>query len=275
MGQPARDRDQRPGPPEAFDEFYVREYPRVVGLLQGLLRSRIVAEELAQETFLVAYRDWDRVSSLDNPRAWVRKVALNQRGSFLRAYLRQQARERDSAVQYQDDTIKLADDHAEVWQAVRTLPPSQAQVIALHYYEDYSIVQIAAALPGEPLASPPAGPPRRTRRLALAVNLVLVLALGVVFGVVGARQGRHVGAPVPSPPASSVVVTSIVPRTVPGPVVQIPDACLAATELADEVISRLNRNDRDNRLALALRDYTIASQACRREAAPTTGTAGP
>ena len=29
---------------------------------------------------------------------------------------------------------------------VRTLPPSEAQVIALHYYEDYSIVQIAVAL---------------------------------------------------------------------------------------------------------------------------------
>jgi RNA polymerase sigma factor (sigma-70 family) len=49
-------------------------------------------------------------------------------------------------VQHEDDTIKLADEHAEVWQAVRTLPPSQAQVIALHYYEDYSVAQIAAAL---------------------------------------------------------------------------------------------------------------------------------
>jgi DNA-directed RNA polymerase specialized sigma24 family protein len=64
-----------------------------------------VAEELAQETFLVAYRDRDRVSALDNPRAWVRKIALNQRGSFLRAYLRQQTRERDSAVPYEDDSI--------------------------------------------------------------------------------------------------------------------------------------------------------------------------
>ena len=36
----------------------------------------------------------------------------------------------------------------------------------------------------------------------------------------------------------------------------------------DEVISRLNRNERDNRLAEALRDYTIASQACRRAASP-------
>ena len=43
---------------------------------------------------------------------------------------------------------------------------------------------------------------------------------------------------------------------------------MEAAELADEVISGLNRNNRNNRLALALRDYTIASQACRREASP-------
>jgi RNA polymerase sigma-70 factor, ECF subfamily len=141
------DRDERPGStPEPFEVFYLREYPKVVGLLHGLLGSRLVAEELAQETFLVAYRDWDRISRLDNPRAWVRKVAINQRGSFLRAYLRQQTRERDAVVRHEDDSIKLADDHAEVWQAIRTLPPLQAQVIALHYYEDYSVAQVAAAL---------------------------------------------------------------------------------------------------------------------------------
>jgi RNA polymerase sigma factor (sigma-70 family) len=126
--------------------FYLREYPKVVGLLHGLLGSRLVAEELAQETFLVAYRHWDRISRLDNPRAWVRKVAINQRGSFLRAYLRQQTRERDAVARDEEDSIKLADDHAEVWQAIRTLPPLQAQVIALHYYEDYSVAQVAAAL---------------------------------------------------------------------------------------------------------------------------------
>ena len=150
MGQDKSDRAERPGPAPEFDDFYLREYPAVVGLRQGLLRSRLVAEELAQETFLVAYRDWGRVSGLDNPRAWVRRVALNQRGSFLRAYLRQQAREQRSVVREEDDTIKLADEHGEVWQAIRTLPPSQAQVIALHYYEDYSISQIAAALDRAP-----------------------------------------------------------------------------------------------------------------------------
>jgi RNA polymerase sigma-70 factor, ECF subfamily len=147
MGQAKGDRDEPPGPtPEPFEMFYLREYPKVVGLLHGLLGSRLVAEELAQETFLVAYRDWGRISGLDNPRAWVRKVAINQRGSFLRAYLRQQTRERDAVVRHEDDSIKLADDHEEVWQAIRTLPPLQAQVIALHYYEDYSVAQVAAAL---------------------------------------------------------------------------------------------------------------------------------
>jgi RNA polymerase sigma factor (sigma-70 family) len=147
MGQDAGDRHEPPEPtPEPFDVFYLREFPKVVGLLHGLLGSRLVAEELAQETFLVAYRDWGRISGLDNPRAWVRKVAINQRGSFLRAYLRQQTRERDAVVRHEDDSIKLADDHEEVWQAIRTLPPLQAQVIALHYYEDYSVAQVAAAL---------------------------------------------------------------------------------------------------------------------------------
>jgi hypothetical protein len=48
----------------------------------------------------------------------------------------------------------------------------------------------------------------------------------------------------------------------------VPEPCLDTAELGDEVIARLNRNQRDNRLFLALRDYTIASQACRKEASP-------
>ena len=101
-----------------------------------------------------------------------------------------------------DDTIKLADDHAEGWQSIRTLPPSQAQVIALHCYEDYSIGQIAAALgraPGAPsrpsstraaAGSPSPGPPARRllltpQRLALVVNLLLVVVLVGVAATTG------------------------------------------------------------------------------------------
>ena len=106
---------------------------------------------------------------------------------------------------------------------------------------------------------------RPQRRLALAVNLllVLVLALGVGF-LIGVQRGQ--GAPAPTVQASTAVPSStvIVTRTV----TSVPQQCVETAELADEVIAKLNRNVRDKRLFLALRDYTIASQACRRQASP-------
>jgi hypothetical protein len=109
---------------------------------------------------------------------------------------------------------------------------------------------------------------RSSQRLALAVNLLLVLALGIVIGVAATDRRDVAGtapttaAPVVAPPAPAPAETGFQTRT------SVPEACLEMAELGDEVIARLNRNQRDNRLFLALRDYTIASQACRKEASP-------
>jgi hypothetical protein len=107
---------------------------------------------------------------------------------------------------------------------------------------------------------------RRPQRLALAVNLLLVLALGIVIGIAATHRqdAASTAGTAPIPAASTVVTTRPLLETGP----EVPEACLDAAELADEVIARLNRNQRDNRLSLALRDYTIASQACRRAASP-------
>jgi hypothetical protein len=123
---------------------------------------------------------------------------------------------------------------------------------------------------GQPAPSAPATSllRRPQRRLALAVNLLLVLALGVGF-LVGVQRGKDLGhlTQVPTPSASTAVPSPT--RPVPArTVTSVPEQCIKAAELADEAISRLNRNVRDERLFLALRDYTIASQACRREASP-------
>ena len=117
---------------------------------------------------------------------------------------------------------------------------------------------------------PPATQPRRTpQRLALAVNLLLVLAVGILVGIAATNVQRAdstaatpATSTAPSPTASTIVSSQTTTQ------IQVPDACLDAQELADEVIARLNRNDRDKRLFSALRDYTIASQACRRAASP-------
>jgi hypothetical protein len=104
-----------------------------------------------------------------------------------------------------------------------------------------------------------------------AAALVLLFAAGTAFGYLLPKGDG--GADSPSPPGATTATsqaraTPTRPKTAPRTVVSVPDDCLETAELADEVISRLNRNIRDNRLAEMLRDYTVASQACRREASP-------
>jgi hypothetical protein len=113
--------------------------------------------------------------------------------------------------------------------------------------------------------APSPGPPTRRlaltpQRLALVVNLLLVVVLSVVLVSV-VRDRRE---PVSTAPVATA--TTRPPVTATYTKVTVPEACLDAADLADEIISRLNRNKRDNALAADLTDYSVASQACRREA---------
>lgn len=69
---------------ESFESFYQRERPGMIALAFALSRSRLGAEDLAQEALISAYRRWDQVGRMDKPEAWVRKVLANNAWSFLR-----------------------------------------------------------------------------------------------------------------------------------------------------------------------------------------------
>ena len=131
--------------------------------------------------------------------------------------------------------------------------------------------QAALPAPSATPATPAPGVFQARPRWWWAVLLALLFVAGTAFGLLLPWGG---GGPDAAPPPQATTATtapqaSTTQTTVQGPtVVSVPEECVDAAELADEVISRLNRNVRDNRLALALRDYTIASQACRREASP-------
>ena len=123
------------------------------------------------------------------------------------------------------------------------------------------------ALPAPP--APPAAAPGRPRWIWAGALALLFLA-GTAFGwILPKGDGADSDAPpATQAPATTVKAKASPPPTVLKPAPSVPEECLEAAELADEVISRLTRNQRDNTLALDLRDYTVASQACRREASP-------
>jgi RNA polymerase sigma-70 factor (sigma-E family) len=132
--------------PGRFEYFYLREYPKVVALAYVLSGSRMGAEDLAQEAFLRAYRDWDRVGSYEHQAAWVRRVAANLATSGLRRRL-VEARALTRLAGQREPTVEpLVGENGEFWAAVRALPRRQAQAVALYYFQDLSVEQTAMAL---------------------------------------------------------------------------------------------------------------------------------
>jgi RNA polymerase sigma-70 factor, ECF subfamily len=134
------------GPSETFEEFYEREFPAVVGLAYALSGSRSGAEDLAQEAFLVAHRDWNRVGAYDRPEVWVRRVVANLSVSVFRRRVVEAKTLARMALGYTPALPELSAFDAEFWRAVRSLPRRQAQVITLHYLEDRPVAEVAEIL---------------------------------------------------------------------------------------------------------------------------------
>jgi RNA polymerase sigma-70 factor (ECF subfamily) len=129
----------------SFEGFFRREYRQVLGLAFVLSGSRWVAEELTMEAFEAAMADWPRVSQLDSPGAWVRKVVSNASASRFR---RQAAERRAKARMTGDARLWQLDGLGDpgVWESVRDLPRRQAQVVALFYEDGYQPREIAQVL---------------------------------------------------------------------------------------------------------------------------------
>lgn len=131
---------------EDFEMFFRSEYHAVLGLAVSLNRNRSVAEEIVQDTFLIIFRDWARVSTMHNPSAWVRRIVVNRSISILRrraAEAKVLLRMGSTSGHHEDPGVG---DAMDVWQEVRRLPRRQAQVIALTYVNDLSRAQVAEVL---------------------------------------------------------------------------------------------------------------------------------
>jgi len=133
------------GAPEGFATFYRREYRSIRALCWTLTGDVGTAEDVTQEAFLRAHSRWDDVQGYDEPGAWVRRVAINLATSVLRRRGREVAALLRFRMQ-RGGQWELPAEDLEFWGAVRSLPRGQAAVIALHYYEDLPVSDIARVL---------------------------------------------------------------------------------------------------------------------------------
>ena len=130
----------------SFEDFYRKDYQAVVGLAYALSGSRWLAEDLAQEAFLAAHRNWPRVSAYDQPGAWVRRVVANLSVSAFRRRMVEGKALVRLGVGDRRGLPELLPEDVEFWDAVRSLPRRQSQVVALHYLEDLPVADVATIL---------------------------------------------------------------------------------------------------------------------------------
>ena len=120
-----------------FDDFYLRERPRLTRLAH-LLASAAVAEELAQDALVATHAAWD---TLDNPSAYARRVLTNLARSWQRKQVLRRRHEVDRRLPY-----ALPPEVEDMWRHIRRLTPDQRAVVVLRFYEDLTIDEIAFVL---------------------------------------------------------------------------------------------------------------------------------
>jgi len=127
----------------SFDDFYRAQFPRLVPLARALCGSAI-ADDIAQEAMLAAYRNWRTVGELSAPEAWARRTCANMAVSaFRRRVAEARALVRLGRPVNGPD---LSPDDEAFWSAVRALPKRQAQSAALRYLYGLSVAEIAETL---------------------------------------------------------------------------------------------------------------------------------
>jgi RNA polymerase sigma factor (sigma-70 family) len=130
---------------ESFEDFYRREYSRLLVLARALVGD-LAAEDVAQESMVVAYRDWSRISALSSPAGYVRGICAHKAVSVTRRLLTERRALRRAATRAQAAVQQLPDDTARFWAEVRRLPRRQAQTVALFYALDLPVAEVAATL---------------------------------------------------------------------------------------------------------------------------------
>jgi RNA polymerase sigma-70 factor (sigma-E family) len=119
----------------------------------GLLRTGYLivgdlheAEDLVQETLFTVARRWPKVSRMDHPAAYARRILVNLalRGGPKRSRRRTELGETHAAEQAAPATP--LDGHDELHAAIAALPPRQRAVLVLRYFLDLPEADVAAAL---------------------------------------------------------------------------------------------------------------------------------
>jgi RNA polymerase sigma-70 factor (ECF subfamily) len=135
---------------DSFGALYRRYHSPMVALAYSMLADRDLAEDAAQEVFVVACRDIGNLKSKERFAAWLAGICRNISRQILRARkIRPAALRDDHAAKSVENT---QDRRAVIRQAVWSLRAAERELIVLRYFDGFSQAHISEVLNLSPQA---------------------------------------------------------------------------------------------------------------------------
>jgi RNA polymerase sigma-70 factor (ECF subfamily) len=124
-----------------FTSLFRAEFPRVARTAYLILHDWQGAEDVAQQAFAQLFVHWKKVSTYDLPEAWVRRVAIRLAARTVR-------RDRVRGILHQqvEAPVPIPSPDLDLVHALKALPPKQRAAVALYYFEDRPVKEIADIL---------------------------------------------------------------------------------------------------------------------------------
>jgi RNA polymerase sigma-70 factor (sigma-E family) len=132
-----------------FDHFVAAHVDDLLRTAYLVAWDKAEAEDLVQECLFKVARRWRRVRSMDQPRAYARRILINLATDGARSRARREV-ELDpppaGAVERSIDPLAVIDTHIELVEALGLLPPRQRAALVLRYFHDLTESQAAEVL---------------------------------------------------------------------------------------------------------------------------------
>jgi len=125
---------------EAFDGFVRARYAELLRFARALTGSPEDGADLLHDALAGTLRAWDRVESHGDPEGYVRRAMVNRNISLWRRRTREHVH---LALATNPPPPTDHEWRMSVWAAIRALPPRQRTVVALRFYEELPVSQVA------------------------------------------------------------------------------------------------------------------------------------
>jgi len=132
-----------------FDEFVANCVDDLLRTAYLIAWDEVEAEDLVQECLFKVARRWQRVRSMDQPRAYARRILINLATDGARGRARRRVElgpPCSSGFERSVDPLAALDTRAELVEALGRLPPRQRAVLVLRYFHDLTEAQAAEVL---------------------------------------------------------------------------------------------------------------------------------